>query len=153
MTSLIVCASVSHGNTGRIAAEMARVLDATVVRPGEVDPTALSGHDLIGFGSGIFNLAFHPELCELVESLPAGQSARAFVFCTSGLPEPRFRRYISSFESTLEAKGFDTVGSFACRGFDTWWPFKPVGGIRKGRPDAEDLTAARAFAEDLRLAE
>lgn len=147
MTSLIVCASVSHGNTRKVAGEIAQVLDAAIVRPDEIGPADLSGHDFVGFGSGIFNMAFHPHLRELVRSIPEGQSGRAFVFSTSGLPEPGFRRYTSSLESALQHKGYDMVGSFSCRAFDTWWPFTPFGGIRKGRPNATDLQAARAFAE------
>ncbi len=34
--------------------------------------------------------------------------------------------------------------------YGTYLPFKPIGGIRKGRPNAEDLAAARVFAEELR---
>ncbi|MCZ4550751.1 flavodoxin [Williamsia sp. 1138] len=151
MTSLLVCASVSHGNTRRVAEEMAGVLNAAIVRPGEIRPTDLAGHDLVGFGSGIYNMAFHPHLRELVQSVPGGQSGRAFVFSTSGLPEPGFRRYTRRFELSLQQKGYDTVGSFSCRAFDTWWPFKAFGGIRKGRPNADDLQAARDFAKNLRL--
>jgi hypothetical protein len=42
------------------------------------------------------------------------------------------------------------VGNFSCWANDTWTPLKLVGGIRKGRPNADDLAAARAFAEGLR---
>ncbi|MFF0504875.1 hypothetical protein ACFYUH_14910 [Streptomyces fimicarius] len=41
-------------------------------------------------------------------------------------------------------------GSFTCRALDTWAPFGLLGGINKHRPDADDLSAARAFAERLR---
>jgi flavodoxin len=50
----------------------------------------------------------------------------------------------------LEDKGFEVTDRFSCRGFDTWAPFKPVGGIRKGRPDDTDFAAARAFTEKLK---
>ncbi|UKY55616.1 hypothetical protein [Streptomyces inhibens] len=50
----------------------------------------------------------------------------------------------------LEQGGFEVGDTFSCRGFDTWLPFKFVGGINKERPNATDLEAARAFAEGLR---
>ncbi|WP_067825144.1 hypothetical protein [Nocardia inohanensis] len=50
----------------------------------------------------------------------------------------------------LESKGYEVVDTFSCRALDTWLPFKPVGGIRKGHPDIDDLAAARAFVERLR---
>jgi len=42
------------------------------------------------------------------------------------------------------------VDKFSCRGFDTWLPLRLVGGLNKGRPNAADLDAARAFATRLR---
>ncbi len=150
MKSLIVCTSVSHGNTERVADVMAEVLGARVVEPREVTADELATCDLVGFGSGIFTMNFHPRLREFAGSLPPGQQRAAFVFATSGLPEPPFRRYTRAFARLLEGKGFEVVDTFGCRAYDTWFPFKLVGGIRKGRPGAADLEAARAFAEGLR---
>ncbi|MBB5912146.1 flavodoxin [Nocardia transvalensis] len=150
MKAIIVCTSVSHGNTKRIADVLGQVLEARVVEPEQVDVAELSTYDLVGFGSGIFNMAFHPRLREFVKSLPQEQRHKAFVFSTSGLPEPAFRRYTSGLAKQLEQKGFEVVDTFSCRAYDTYLPFKLVGGIRKGRPDASDLEAARTFAEGLR---
>ncbi|WP_030057939.1 MULTISPECIES: flavodoxin family protein [Streptomyces] len=150
MKAVIVCASVSHGNTRRIADVMGRGLSAPVVEPEEVDPAGLSGYDLVGFGSGIFSGRFHPRLREFVRSVPGQQCGRAFVFATSGLPELRVRPFSRPLVRLLEQKGFEVVDTFACRGFDTWLPFRLVGGINKARPDGGDLAAAGAFAEGLR---
>ena len=150
MKAIIVCTSVSHGNTRRVADVIGRVLDARVVDPDEIDPRDLVGFDLVGFGSGVFNMALHPRLRAFADALPREQRGNAFVFNTSGFPEPRFRRYLRSFTRQLETKGFDVVDTFSCRGFDTWFPLKVVGGIRKGHPDAPDLDAARTFAQSLR---
>jgi flavodoxin len=51
MKALIICESVHHGNTKKVAEAFAGVLNATVKKPGEVDPAALAQYDLIGFGS------------------------------------------------------------------------------------------------------
>lgn len=141
--ALIICPSVSHGNTRRLAEVMGEVLGAPVVAPDEAD--GIESYDLIGFGSGIFMQKFHPRLREFVSSLPQ-QQGRAFVFATSGLPAPRFGPMVRM----LEVKGFEVADTFSCRGFDTWAPFKLVGGIRKGRPDNRDLAAARSFAKGLK---
>ncbi|MFI9808603.1 flavodoxin family protein [Streptomyces sp. NPDC052301] len=149
MKVVIVCASVSHGNTRRVADTMARVLDAQAVRPGEADPAQLAGADLVGFGSGVFHGRLHPGLSEFVKSLPPSRG-QAFVFATSGLPELPPTPFTRSLVRLLESKGFAVNGSFSCRAFDTWAPFRLVGGINKQRPNAADLAAARAFAERLR---
>ncbi|MGW6422159.1 flavodoxin family protein [Nocardia sp. NPDC055053] len=150
MKVVIVCTSVSHGNTQRVAETMAQVLGARVVAPGDIDPAELADYDLVGFGSGIYNMNFHPELRRFIAALPVGHRGTAFVFRTSGFPEPPFRRYTRILTRSIEKKGFEVVDVFGCRGFDTWLPLRLVGGIRKGHPDATDIAAARAFAEKLR---
>ena len=151
MKTLIVCTSVSHGNTARVAAAMGGVLDASIVTPNEVDLVDLADADLVGFGSGVFNMDLHPQLRDFVASLPRRRGGFAFVFATSGLPEPPFRRYLGRFANTLQDRGFEVLDTFSCRGYDTWWPFKIVGGIRKTHPDETDLQSARQFAQQLRI--
>ncbi|GAB2713122.1 flavodoxin family protein [Kitasatospora kifunensis] len=155
MKAIIVCASVSHGNTRRIADVMGQVLQAPVVDPEQIGTAELSAYDLVGFGSGIFSGKFHPRLRRFVRSLPQGERPQgerhsAFVFATSGLPEPGFRPFSRPLVRLLEQKGFEVSDTFSCRGFDTWLPFKLVGGINKARPDADDLAAALTFAQGLR---
>ncbi|MFD5465036.1 flavodoxin family protein [Kitasatospora sp. NPDC127059] len=150
MKAVIVCVSVSHGNTRRIAEAMARPLAARVVEPEELDPADLAGHDLVGFGSGVFTGRLHPRLRHFVRTLPAAEHpTRAFVFATSGLPEPGFRPFTRPLARLLTPKGFQVVDTFTARGHDTWLPFRLVGGISKHRPNPHDLAAARTFAESL----
>ncbi|WP_433662829.1 flavodoxin family protein [Nocardia sp. CA-128927] len=150
MKAIIVCTSVSHGNTKRIADLMGHVLSARVVTPDEVDAAELATYDIVGFGSGIFLGAFHSQLREFIESLPQEQRRKAFVFATSGFPEARLQPFTRPLVKLLQQKGFEVAGTFSCRAFDTYAPFKLVGGIRKNRPNGADLAAARAFAERLR---
>ncbi|MCX5583315.1 flavodoxin family protein [Streptomyces erythrochromogenes] len=150
MKTLLVCTSVSHGNTRRVAEAMAEVLGARVVAPQEVAVADAAGHDLVGFGSGVFSQRMHADLLAFVRALPKS-SGRAFVFATSGLPELPFAPFTRPLVRLLEGRGLAVEGTFTCRAFDTWAPFRPVGGINKQRPNAGDLTAARAFAG--RLAE
>ncbi|WP_234334221.1 flavodoxin family protein [Streptomyces sp. NRRL B-1347] len=146
---MIVCVSVSHGNTKKVADVMGQALDAPVVAPEDVDVAELSTCDLVGFGSGVYSMALHPRLLELAASLPKGEHRRAFVFATSGFPEAPFRPFTRPLVRLLERRNFEVVDTFSCRGWDTMALFKPVGGVRKGRPHAADLEAARAFAAGL----
>ena len=84
MKSLIVCVSKSHGNTRRVADRMAAVLGADVVEPESVDPEKLRDYDLVGFGSGIYYMAFDARMRRLIGRLPAVEGVRAFTFFTSG---------------------------------------------------------------------
>jgi flavodoxin len=150
MKSLIVCVSISHGNTRRVADRMAEVLDAEVVDPESVDPDRLGEYDLVGFGSGIYFMAVHARLRNLIRGLPHVDDVRAFTFFTSGAREIPLLGYNKSVRNRLESKGFQVLDSFSCRGFDTVGPFGFIGGINKGRPDDHDLDRAAAFAARLR---
>ncbi|MCK4358430.1 MAG: flavodoxin family protein [Candidatus Cloacimonetes bacterium] len=146
MKTLLIYVSIHHGNTEKIAKVMAKVLNAKLVKPNEIDINELSKYDLIGFGSGIYGGKHHKVLLNFVDKLFQGQNKKAFIFSTSGTNKD----YNKSLKEKLLEKGFDIVGEFSCKGFDTWGPFKIVGGINRGRPNEQDLKKARKFAEELK---
>jgi len=150
MRSLIVCTSKSHGNTRRVAERMAEVLDAEVVSPESIDPATIREYDLVGFGSGIYYMTVDARLRDLLRRLPTAEHIRAFTFFTSGAREVPLLGYNKPIRKQLESKGFDVIGSFCCRGFDTVGPFGFIGGINRGRPNAHDLDRAAKFAVRLR---
>ncbi|GEM30638.1 flavodoxin [Nocardia neocaledoniensis NBRC 108232] len=150
MKAIIVCTSSSHGNTRKVADAIGDVLGAKVVDPGEISPVELAEYDLVGFGSGVYFMALDKRLRAFVDAVPEGQGCEAFVFATSGMSEPSFRPYLRNLGDQLTGKGYELVGGFACRGLDTMGPLALIGGLNKGRPNAEDLTSARGFAEQLR---
>lgn len=149
MRALIVCVSVSHGNTRRIADAMASVLDAEVREPEQIDPAEISHYDLVGFGSGIFALSHHERLRRFVARLPDATATKAFVFATSGTGFMLNRPLTTPLDRQLADKGYDVVGRFCCPGYDTWFPLRLLGGLNKGRPNETDLAHAAEFAATL----
>lgn len=149
MSSIIVCKSIAHGNTRQLADAIAEVIDARVVGPDEVDPNELAEHDLIGFGSGIYNRRYHRDLRTLVAAMPTTTTSRAFVFASSGFPDKGLTRFLQPLGPRLTDKGYDVVGTFSCRGLDTSGPLALFGGVRGGHPDTADLAAVREFARGL----
>ena len=147
---LILCASVHHGNTARVARAMADVLGAEIVAPADAPGAALESHDLMGFGSGVYYGRMHDALFDWLHGLPdaRGSSRKAFVFSTSGLPwlAPLWHLPLKRL---LTRKGFEVVGEFACRGYDTWGPLWLTGGLNRTHPDERDLARAREFASRL----
>ncbi|MFF3085410.1 flavodoxin domain-containing protein [Streptomyces nojiriensis] len=83
MKTLLVCTSVSHGNTRRVAEAMAEVLDARVVAPEGVATAEAAGHDVVGFGSGVFAQRMHPHLLAFVRALPASSRRTPVRWCDS----------------------------------------------------------------------
>ncbi|PJI08189.1 MULTISPECIES: flavodoxin family protein [Clostridium] len=148
MKSIIIYESVHHGNTEKVARAIGEVLKAELVKPQDVNINELKDYELIGFGSGIFYGKFHKNILKLVKEIKAGNNQKAFVFSTSGQGREESNH---SLKEELTKKGFQVVGSFACKGFDTFGPLKLVGGIAKGRPNAEDISNAKKFAEGINI--
>lgn len=146
MKTLIIYSSVHHGNTEKIAKVIAETLNCKMLKVETVDVDTLKNYDLIGFGSGIYSGKFHKSMLELIDILPNKIEKKAFIYSTSG--QGKFN-YNNPIKSKLEGKAFEIVGEFACKGFDTFGPFKLIGGIAKGRPNSDDLQAAKTFAQKL----
>jgi len=146
MKTLIVYTSVHHQNTEKVAKVMAAELEADLTPTGNAKPETLAAYDLIGFGSGIYFGKHHKTLLRFVETLPPVTQKRVFVFSTSG----DGKVHHAALKDKLVNKGFVIVDEFCCRGWDTVGPLKLFGGINKGRPDGNDLAAARAFAQGLK---
>jgi flavodoxin len=159
MKSLVVVFSYHHKNTEKIAHVIAKVLDAPVKTPQQVNPEELQEYDLTGFGSGIYGGKHHESLLDLADKLPQVTNRKAFIFSTCGVPETvAGRKYIEEYAVTshaalrekLQAKGYLIIDEFICAGFNTNSFLKLFGGLNKGRPNAEDLKHAEEFAENLK---
>lgn len=146
MKTLIIYESLHHGNTEKIAKAMAEQLNADMKRVEDANIEGLNKYDLIGFGSGIYFGKAHENIQKMVGELNDLPDKKAFVFSTSGMGN---KSYNNGIINKLREKGFNVVGSFASKGYDTNGPFKLVGGIAKGRPDGNDLKNAKIFAEEL----
>jgi flavodoxin len=146
--TLLVLISIHHKNTEKIAKVFARVLGAQIVAPRQVDPEWLQEYNLIGFGSGIYDEKHHRALLELAENLPHVSGLKAFLFSTSGVTTGA-DRFHAPLREKLQSKGFTVVGEFNCNGFNTNSFLKYIGGMNKGRPNAEDLKNAENFAQNM----
>jgi flavodoxin len=148
MKAIIVYVSIAHGNTEKVAKAMAEALSAELFKPAEVNLQTLGIYDLVGFGSGVYNGKHHQDIFNLVARMSASPGKKAFVFSTSGYGTTKPNERLIK---ELEAKGFQVIGNFACKGFDTAGINKLYGGAAKGHPNEQDLQAARAFTKNLKL--
>jgi flavodoxin len=159
MKSLLVLYSYHHHNTEKIAKVMAKVLDAEIKWPQEINPEELQEYDLVGFGSGIYSSKNHESLLELVDKMPKITGTNAFIFSTCGAPiaiggQKTLDDYAikchSLLREKLKAKGCLIIDEFICAGFNTNSFLKLFGGINKGRPNAQDMKHAEEFALKLK---
>ncbi|EKD44744.1 MAG: flavodoxin [uncultured bacterium (gcode 4)] len=150
MKSLIIYKSIHHKNTQRIAIVMAKILNADLISPEKVNFNNLKNYDLFGFGSGIYFSAHHESLFKLLDDIPQMKGKKAFIITTSGTWEIRLLNdFNTPLKKKLKEKGFNVIGIFTCRGFDSFGLTKYIGGLNKGRPNEDDIKKAQEFAEKL----
>ena len=82
MKTLIVVYSYHHNNTQKVAEVFAKVLDAQIKTPQQINPEELQDYDLVGFGSGINTDKNYKELLDFADRLPQVTDKKAFVFST-----------------------------------------------------------------------
>lgn len=145
MKTAIIYHSTHHQNTKQLvdAICQANSVDAFEV-PG-VQSIPIASYDAIGFASGIYMSRFHKSLFEFVEKNQAALRGKsAFLLFTSGSGNASYQ---STFAQALAECGCKVQGFYQCRGFDTFGPWKLIGGIAKGHPNADDISGACAFYE------
>lgn len=160
MKALLVLFSYHHKNTEKIANVFAKVLDAQIKTPDQINPEDLQEYNLLGFGSGIYSAKHHKTLLALADILPQVTNKKAFIFSTDGAPrrlmkdptllKDKLTKDHSLLRKKLQSKGYIIVDEFQCAGFNTNSFLKLFGGINKGRPNSEDLNHAKEFAQNLK---
>ena len=141
MSILIIYHSEHHGNTKKIADAMGEEPDTVVCSAEDVNLEDLDKHDIIGFGSGVYNGRLHNKLSEILDKLEYQDGKRSFIFSTTGSSTYSAMAH-ERFKPLLEKKGFRITGEFSCPGFDTALTEE---GINKGRPDQQDIRDAKEF--------
>lgn len=145
MKTVIIYASVHHGNTKKVVDAIAAEANVDVIDATKVKEADLTEYDVIGLASGMFYNKFHQSLLRFAENnLPVGK--KVFYISTSG-GNPSYK----SIDAIATEKKATVIGDFNCKGYDTYGPFKLVGGIAKGHPNQDDLKAAVEFYKGLDL--
>ncbi len=145
MKTAIIFYSEHHGNTRKLLDAIAEKNDVTLIDVTKEQKADLSGYDRIGLASGIYYSGFAKQLLEFArKNLPEGKDV--FYVYTHGAPKGNF---LKAIREIAEAKGCREIGSYHCTGFDTFGPFKLVGGIAKGHPTEEEIASAVSFYESL----
>ena len=143
MKTAVCYYSRHHGNTLKVLEAMGPDIDL-------IDVTSrmaahLEDYDCIGFASGIYYSKFHETVLDFARQyLP--QDKDVFFVYTCGSMR---KGYPSAIAEVAAARGSRILGEYGCRGFDTFGPFKLIGGIAKGHPNSGELEKARIFCQSL----
>ena len=141
MKTVIVYASMHHGNTKKLAEAIAAKNDVALFDILSKDEINLEEYDCIGIASGIAYGKYYPQMLKFTEAnLPKGK--KVFFIHTAGSPR---ESHNSAVKAIAEARACEYLGTYFCKGFDTYGPFKLVGGIAKGHPDDAEIAGAVEF--------
>ena len=144
MESMIVYASRHHGNTEKVVRYLEERYEITVVNGEEATAIDGAAYDLIGFASGIDFGKFYPPITELAERLAPGKFVYALYTCAKD-----DGKYGDQIREIAERTGGRYLGKFGCRGYNTYGPWKLIGGMNKSHPDGQELEQAATFYEQM----
>lgn len=145
MKTAVCYYSRHHGNTRKVLDAMADEGNLDLIDVTTRQTARLEEYDCIGFASGIYGFEMHKTVAAFARQyLPAGKPV-FFVYTYGGAKGTGAKVLVQ----IAAEKGCPVLGEFSCKGYDTFGPFKLVGGLAKGRPNEKDLEKARAFYRGL----
>jgi len=139
--------SQHHGNTKKILDAIKEKNEVDLFSIEEQGKLDLQVYDKVGFASGIYMSKMHDKLLKYVEeNLSLLQGRECFVIATGG---SKSQKGIDNFVKMLKMKNINVLGKYYCNGYDTYGPFKLIGGINKNHPTQEECNEAVAFYNDI----
>ncbi len=141
----IIYASTHHGNTLKLVDAICQKYSVTRIDARVQQHTDLTEYQLIGFASGIeFGKCYDAVERFLKENLP--QNRQVFFLYTCASVRQGFTR---TLREEARKKQAVILGEYGCKGFNTYGPWKLIGGMNKGHPSAEEIADAVRFFESL----
>ena len=141
----IVYASRHHQNTYRLVQAISEKYDVVLINAERQKQADLSQYDLIGFASGIDFGKFYVSVEEFLKAnLP--ENKKVFFLYTCAKKNSKFTECIK-----IEAikKSAVIMGEYGCRGYNTYGPWKLIGGMNKNHPSPKELEESIRFYEVL----
>ena len=139
--------SKHHGNTQKVIETIQTQHEVDLFPIEDQNQLHLEQYSKIGFASGIYMSQMQSSLLKYVEEHQKElQNKETFVIATGGANS---KKRINAFSASLQEKNIKVVGTYYCFGYDTFGPFKLVGGIRKNHPTQAECDAAVTFFESL----
>lgn len=142
MRIAIIYCSYHHHNTLKVLETLKETLAVTLIPYHDVENKTFEEYDLIGFASGIYFNKFDQHLLNIIDNSTSLTNKPTFLLYTYGIKMPG---YSKRPRQLLKQKATVYLGSFGCRGFDTYGVLKKIGGIAKHHPNERDFRKARAF--------
>lgn len=147
MKTAIIYYSKHHENTKQLldAIQKASSDEITLLDVTETSSANLEQYDLIGFASGIYYSKFEKRVLEFAKNNTPNEKDVFFIY-TYGAEKTG---YTKAIREALNGTNANILGEYGCLGFNTFGPFKLIGGIAKNHPNSTEIENAVSFYKAL----
>ena len=143
--TVIVYASKHHGNTYKLVKAISDRYEIAMIDATKETSANLQEYDIIGFASGIDFGKFYLEIENFArQNLPFQKEV--FFLYTCAMERDGFTDVIK--EIALE-KDAVILGEYGCKGYNTYGPWKLIGGMNKSHPTENEIQTCINFYEKL----
>ena len=144
--TIIIYTSYHHNNTKKLLDEISKKKNIKLIKAENVNSINLDDYDYIGFASGIYTFDFSKQIINLVKNIELKEKQKVFLIYTYGF---KLKQYDKNIISILKDKRIEVIGSFGCKGYDTFGILKYIGGISRNHPNNKDFTNAKNFINNI----
>lgn len=144
MNTAIILESTHHGNTKKVCDAIGQKYDIDIIDVGS-NIDNLEQYDLIGFASGVAYGKYYTTITDVVRNKLPNNKNVFFIYTCGRLS----RDYASEVKKIASEKNCNILGTYGCKGYDTYGPLKLIGGINKNSPTENEINAAIDFFEDI----
>ena len=142
---VIVYTSMHHGNTFKLVKAISDKYHIEIIDATEKSVVDLQKYDVIGFASGIDFGKFYETIENFAkENLPIKK--QVFFLYTCAMERKGFT---NSMREIVAKKDAEVLGEYGCKGYNTYGPWKVIGGMNKKHPTEEEILLAVKFFENL----
>ncbi len=146
--TVIIYYSHHHNNTKKLLDAIKAQCQVDLVPVEQAGNIKLENYSKVGFASGIYYAKFADALYSYVVNHKNDlKGKKTFLLATGG--GSNNNKALDAFGSLLNEAQGERLGNYYCNGWDTFGPFKIVGGIRKKHPNEKDCNGAVKFYQSL----
>jgi len=145
MKTCILTDSRHHGNTRKVVDAIAAAdPEVTVMDCAHPEGLNFADYQCIGLASGIAYGRMYDSVMEMARKIPASKKTIVIYTCGSMKQD-----YAKEIKNILTERKAALLGCYHCKGWDTFGPFRFLGGINRKNPDSRDLAGAVGFYQKM----
>lgn len=141
--TVIIYESTHHGNTYKLVKAISDKYTIDTIDATTQSLADLQDYDVIGFASGIDFGKFY-ETIESFAKANLPMNKKVFFLYTCAKDRKGFTDSMREIANQKEAV---ILGEYGCKGFNTYGPWKVIGGMNKNHPNQDEILQAIAFFE------